>query len=94
MSIISAQCLSCTELFLLADGKFRRHSLTSDSAIGLHLLQNTACAQHYDDSRFSSLPKAAFLSIYLSALEPTSIKTSNPAFCQQKEFEYSLNIVH
>ena len=30
-------------------------SLASDSAIGLHLLQNPACAQHYDDSRFSIL---------------------------------------
>ena len=30
-------------------------SLTSDSAIGLHLLQNHACPQLYDDSRFSIL---------------------------------------
>ena len=30
-------------------------SLTSDSAIGLHLLQNPTSAQHYDDSRFSIL---------------------------------------
>ena len=28
-------------------------SLASDSAIGLHILQNPTCAQHYDDSRFS-----------------------------------------
>ena len=28
-------------------------SPASDSAIGLHLLQNPVCAYHYDDSRFS-----------------------------------------
>ena len=30
----------------------------------------------------------------LSALEATFIKTSNPALCRQKEFVYSLKIVH
>ena len=34
------------------------------------------------------------LSQALSALEATFIKTSNPAFCRQKEFVYSLKIVH
>ena len=29
--------------------------LAFDSAIGLHVLQNSPCAQHYDDSRFSIL---------------------------------------
>ena len=66
-------------------------SLASDSAIGLHLLQNLTCAQHYDDSRFSILAQGRLL-FHLSALEATFIKTSNPALCRQKE--YSLKIVH
>ena len=68
-------------------------SLASDSAIGLHLLQNPTCAQHYDDSRFSILDQG-HSPFHLSALEVTFIKTSNPALCRQKEFEYSLKIVH
>ena len=68
-------------------------SLASDSAIGLHLLQNPTCAQHYDDSRFSILAQGRSL-FHLSALEATFIKTSNPALCRQKEFVYSLKIVH
>ena len=39
-------------------------SFASDSDIGLHLLQNPVCAQHYDDSRFPVLPKASLPSIY------------------------------
>ena len=52
-------------------------SLTSGSAIGLHLLQNPTCAQHYDDSRFSILAKGRS-PFHLSALEATFIKTSKP----------------
>ena len=36
-------------------------SLAFDSAIGLHLLQNPTCAQHYDDSRFSILAQGRSL---------------------------------
>ena len=68
-------------------------SLASDSAIGLYLLQNPSCAQHYDDSRFSILAQAC-LAFHLSALEATFIKTSNPALCRQKEFVNSSKIVH
>ena len=64
----------------------------SDSAIGLHLLQNPTCAQHYDDSRFSILAQDRS-PFHLSALEATFIRTSNPALCRQKEFEYSIKIV-
>ena len=67
-------------------------SIASDSAIGLHLLQNPNCAQHYDDSRLSILAQGR-LPFYLSALEATFIKTSNPALCRQNEFVYSLKIV-
>ena len=68
-------------------------SLASDSAIGLHLLQNPTCAQHYDDSRFSILAQDRS-PFHLSAVEATFIKTSNPALCRKKEIEYSLKIVH
>ena len=66
-------------------------SLASDSAIGLHLLQNPTCAQHYDDCRFSILAQGRS-PFHLSALEATFIKTSNSALCRKKEFVYSLNI--
>ena len=59
------------------------HSLASDSAIKLHLLQNTTCAQHYDDSRLSILAQG-HSPFHLSALEANVIKTSNFALCQQK----------
>ena len=58
-------------------------SLASDSAIGLHLLQNPTGAQQYDDSRFSILAQDRS-PFHLSALEATFIKTSNPALCRQK----------
>ena len=55
----------------------------SDSTIGLHLLQNSACAQHYDDSRFFilALGRSPF---HLSAFEAIFIKTSNPVLHRQK----------
>ena len=68
-------------------------SLASVSATGLHLLQNPTCAQHYDDSRFSIFAQGCS-PFPLSALEASFIKTSNPALCRQKEFVYSLKIVH
>ena len=67
--------------------------LTHDSAIGLHLLRNPTCAQHYDDSMFSMLAKGRS-PFHLSALEATFIKTSNPILCRQKEFVYNLKILH
>ena len=60
-----------------------QQSLASDSAIGLLLLQNSTCAQHYDNSRFSILAQG-HSSFHLSALEATCIKTSNPDHCRQK----------
>ena len=68
-------------------------SLVSDSVIGLRLLQNPTCAQHYDDSRFSILAQGRS-PFHLSALEDAFIETSNPALCRQKEFVYCLKIVH
>ena len=58
------------------------NTLASDSAIGLHLLQNPTCAQHYDDSRVSVLAQGRS-PFHLSALEATFIKTSNPTLCRQ-----------
>ena len=68
-------------------------SLTHDSAIGLHLLCNPTCAQHYDDSMFSILAKGRS-PFHLSALEATFIKIFNPILCRQKEFVYNLKILH
>ena len=48
-------------------------SLASDTAIGLHALQNPACAQHFDDSKFSILAQGCAL-FHLSALEVTLSK--------------------
>ena len=48
---------------------------------------------HHDDSRFSILAQSRF-PFNLSALETTSIKTLSPALYRQKEFVYSLKIVH
>ena len=79
------QCKSSTQT--------NTQSLASDSAIGFHLLENPTCAQHYNDIRFSILAQGCSL-FHLSTLEATFIKTSNPALCRQKEFVYSLKIVH
>ena len=49
-------------------------SLAFDSAIGLHLFQNSTCAQHYDDSRFSILAQSRS-TFHLFAFEATFIKT-------------------
>ena len=58
-------------------------SLLSDSAIGLHLLQNPTCAQHYDDSRFSILARGRSLSIYL-LLKPLLSKLLTPPSADKK----------
>ena len=79
------QCISSTHPNM--------RSLVSDSAIALHLLQNPACAQHYDDSRFSILAQGRS-PFYVFALEATFITTSNLALCRQKEFVSSLKIEH
>ena len=64
---------------------------TCDSAIGLHLLLNVSCAKHYHQDRFRILARGRSSS-HLSVLESIFIKTSNPDFCRQKEFVYSLKI--
>ena len=46
----------------------------------------------YDDSMFSILAKGGS-PFYLSALEATFIRTSNPILCRQKEFIYNLKIL-
>ena len=66
-------------------------SPASDSAIGLHLLLNSICAQHYDDGRFSIIAQGRS-PFNLSVLEATFTKMSNPALCQQKQFVYTLQL--
>ena len=58
-------------------------SLDFDLAIGLHFLQNSVCAQLYNDSRFSIFAQGRS-PFYLSALEATFIKTSNPTLTDKK----------
>ena len=72
--------------------QFNTQSLASDSAIRLHLLQNPACAQHYDNSKFSFLAQGRS-PFHLCALEATFIKTFNLVFRRQKQFVCSLKIV-
>ena len=57
-------------------------SLASDLAIGLHLLQNVFCPQHYNGRRFYTLAQGRSR-FHLSALEAAFIKTSNPFLCRQ-----------
>ena len=57
--------------------------LASNSAIGLHLLQNPNYDQHYDDKRFSILAQGRS-PFHLSALRPSFIKVSSSALCRQK----------
>ena len=68
-------------------------NLASDSAIGLHILRNPACAQHYDDSSRLSILVQGSSAFHLPAFEASFIKTSNPASADIKEFVYSLKIV-
>ena len=55
--------------------------------------QNSTCAQHYDDSKLLILAQGRYR-FHLPALVATFIKTCNSALCRQKEFVYSLKIVH
>ena len=71
----AGRCKSCTQT--------NTQPLASDSAIGLHLLQNPACAQHYDDRDFLFLPKAAHLFIYL-LLKPLLSKLLTPPSADKK----------
>ena len=64
-----------------------------DSAIGLHLLQNDACAQSYNDQQFSILAKAQ-TPFHLDALEATYITIHQPVLCRHKELIYALQIPH
>ena len=58
-------------------------SFTHDSVIGLYLLRNPTCAQHYDDSMFSILAKGRS-PFHLSALEATFIKLPTLFFADKK----------
>ena len=42
---------SCASMLIFHPNQYPSLLLASDSAIGLHLLQNPVCARHYDDSR-------------------------------------------
>ena len=63
------------------------------SAIGQHFLENEKCAKHYKDAQLSILATARS-SFNLSVLETTYINSLQPILCHQKEFVYSLQILH
>ena len=65
----------------------------SDSGIGQHLLENEEFAKHYNHAPFSILATARS-SFHLSVLEATYINSLQPILCRQKEFVYSLQILH
>jgi len=65
----------------------------SDSAIGLHLLQNKECAENYNNNMFSILATGRS-SFYLATLEAVYIHSLKPVLCRQKEFVYLLETVH
>ena len=67
-------------------------NLNSDSAIGLHLLQNKNCADDYNNNMFTILATGRS-SFPLATLEATFIKTLDPVLCQKK-FVYTLKIAH
>ena len=68
-------------------------SISCDSAIGQHLLENEDCAKHYNDAQFSSLATARS-SFHLSVLEATYTISLQLIVCRQKKFVYSLQISH
>jgi len=72
-----------TPLYCKSSTQLPTTQLSCDSAIGLHLLRNTICAQNYDDKQFSILAKGRS-AFHLSVLESIFIKTLNPILCRQK----------
>jgi len=71
--------------------KVKKSNPISDSAIGLHLLQNKNCANNYNVNQFSILSTGRS-SFHLATLEATFIKSLTPVLCRQKEFVYTLKI--
>ena len=67
--------------------------INCDSAIGQHLLQNKTCANNFNTNQFSILAKAR-TQFHLSTLEATFIRILKPELCRQKEFVYSLQLIH
>ena len=65
--------------------------MTSDSAIGQHLITNPECAKTYTDDSFRIIGQARS-SFHLGVLESVYIKTQNPVLCKQKEFVFSLGL--
>ena len=67
--------------------------INCDSAVGQHLLQNKTCANNFNTNQFSILAKAR-TQFHLSTLEATLIRILKPELCRQKEFVYSLQLIH
>ena len=70
-------------------------SVSCDSAIGQHLLENEECAKKKKKNDAQSFTFATARSLFhLSNLEANYINSSQPILCRQKEFVYSLQISH
>ena len=66
-------------------------SLTSDSAIGLHLSQNSVCTRHYDESIFSILSQGRFFFHLHLFLKPFSSKLLIPSSADKKNLLMTLS---
>ena len=68
-------------------------SVCCDFAIEQHLVGNEVCTKRYNEALFSVLATARSL-FHFSVLEATYINSLQPILCHQKEFIYSLEILH
>ena len=64
-----------------------------DSALKQNLLENPSYVSQYSNTKFSILARGR-TSFHLSTLEVTFIKSFQPNLCRQKEFLYSLKLIH
>ena len=65
--------------------------VTSESAIGEHLLKNDVCLKNYSDAKFSVLAQARS-DYHLKILEAIFITSRKPVLCKQKKFVLPLKI--
>ena len=93
------QSLSCIRNLFVGRGRGKKFWLKwlqeqiDEKVSGLAQQKKTCCHHNDFQSRFFIFAQGRS-PFHLSALEATLIKTSNPALCRQKEFVYSLKIVH
>ena len=67
------------------------HAPTSKSAVKLHLLENSACADAYENNCFRILATGRS-KYHVDVLEGIFINTQKPSLCRQKEFVYNVKL--